>query len=350
MGGTFGTNSTTMDAVNEKLAMVYVASEDFTIDQVGCLLSGCSGTGNPHTLDARVETVNTSTGLPTGTLWATNTNGTISIDPNSDDNTWKWVSITADATMSQGDLFAVVMNCTALAVGGTPNIGIQKNTESGHDPYSSFISLTDQGGGYAETVGERPHTFGLKNGSGEWMFIGPQLFPHANSPTSEYTVTSTGSTRRMGAKFQVPFPCSVSGVDFWIELDNDVDVILYDSDGTTALATKRIYSSLQYVGFEKAFRVVFDSDVSLSANTDYRVVAVGLDATGSPVQAIKLEEAAQARAHDGGENFYLTTHNGTSWTDTTTEVPLLSLVFNGFDDAAGGVSLINRRDNSLIVR
>jgi hypothetical protein len=67
----------TFDAAGEYGAMILQAQEDMTISHVGFRTAGA--TGSP-TADVRIETL-ASTGFPSGTLWATNTNivtGTLS--------------------------------------------------------------------------------------------------------------------------------------------------------------------------------------------------------------------------------------------------------------------------------
>src|SRR6185436_5530922 len=59
-------------------------------------------------LDLRIETV--ATLLPTGTLFGTNTNAAYSP---AGTNSWVWTTLTADAAVTEGNLFAAVVGYTS---------------------------------------------------------------------------------------------------------------------------------------------------------------------------------------------------------------------------------------------
>src|SRR5580765_13275 len=93
-------NIATLTAAGHYVCYISIAQEDMVISHVGFRVGTC--TGSP-TADCRIETVAT-TGLPSGTLWATNTNivtGTLSTDTN------VLNALTAAATITKGQVFAV---------------------------------------------------------------------------------------------------------------------------------------------------------------------------------------------------------------------------------------------------
>src|SRR5688572_2287311 len=73
--------SLTLDASGEKIGWVLQAAATGAIDAIW-FRTGTVTTGD--TVDVRIETVDPSTGLPTGTLWSANTNVSVVI-ANGDD-------------------------------------------------------------------------------------------------------------------------------------------------------------------------------------------------------------------------------------------------------------------------
>jgi hypothetical protein len=100
-----------LDAANEVLAVVFQASAAGDIDRVKMYISAIGGTGG--TYDVRIETVDATTGEPTGTLFGTNTNLSAAYTTTG----IKTVTLTAAATVAAGDNFAVVIK--AVTADGT---------------------------------------------------------------------------------------------------------------------------------------------------------------------------------------------------------------------------------------
>ena len=91
---------TTMDASGDYDAIVLAAREAMTISHVGFRTGAVAGS---PTADVRIETV-AATGLPSGTLWATNTNivtGALS------GSTYALHALTASASITACQMFDV---------------------------------------------------------------------------------------------------------------------------------------------------------------------------------------------------------------------------------------------------
>ena len=328
-------NSRSLDAVGEKAGMVYVAYEDMTIRNVGLRLASQNGT-SPHSIEVRIETVGTD-GFPSGTLWNDPTDTTkvsVTIDHAADDNVVKITSdFTADAVISRGDQFAVVSEVLTLG-GGTPSVGFSRYQDVGLEQIRGTYSMEDLGSGWVQGNGAKPWIWFLKTSTGGFPYL-PDTYFHF-SPKST-AVTSTGSVRRLGVKFSLPVPVTVRSAIVHGDFDGDGDVVLYDSNGTTELASASLDASQRVHAVTGGrSRVVFDSDVTLSANTDYRLTFNASTTTSSSLYYLDADDATYLESTPGGTDWILTTHNGTSWTDDDTGYVTCQLGLVGFDDATGG--------------
>ena len=96
--------NTVSSSAGRECEIVFEAPQDGDITGFGFRVDSITST----TVDVRLETVDTSTGLATGTLVDTNTNNTLAISSTG----WKEVTFTAAATVSKGDLLAIVITDT----------------------------------------------------------------------------------------------------------------------------------------------------------------------------------------------------------------------------------------------
>jgi hypothetical protein len=94
-----------IDAAGEKAGWVLRAPKTGNIRKVGF---GLYTVTTGATMDVRIETVDMSTGFPTGTLWGTNTNAS-QVILDTDDYKWFTTQLTSDAAVTRNDLIAVVI-------------------------------------------------------------------------------------------------------------------------------------------------------------------------------------------------------------------------------------------------
>jgi len=338
------TNTLTLDAVNEKAAVVYQAGQDITIRAVSWWMGSVAGTATDNTFDVRIETVG-SDGSPTGTLWDTNTNVTHTFAGTDDNIVATTPDLTADATVSQGEWFAVVWNLTQIEA--TRTVGFQRYAnEVILNLLNQTKGLEDIGAGWVEQNSNRTLIVGIKVPDGTYVNTDDGWLADTESTNS---VSSDGAIRRAGLYFQMPFRCVVNGCKIHWDGGGDGVVRLYDSDGTTVLtshtwdASKRVHSTL-----ENNRRITFDDNVTLEPGTNYRLTFDATTTTVSKIQYFIVDSNAQLGAWPSGSDWYWTEHNGTSWSETNTKTPLMAIGIIGIDD--GSVSIQPRRPSPLILR
>lgn len=340
----------TMDSATDRIAWLGHSPYTDTLTKVyfrtSTVTTGC-------TIQIQIETV--TNGRPSGSAWAANTNGTVVV-ANADDNVWKTVTLTAAASLTRGDQFAIVFTISS----GTPNMPIMGmvgvvNGMAGQYP----LLLQDTGGGtWAQNVN-------LANCISMIMEFGtlgvahvPGTIPSDGTPAIA-TYNNTSNPDEKALRFQVTAPMRVIGAA--VSLANiaagaDFTVSLWPDSSTTdadALAQEAVDGDNTYAtSADGLFILYFATAVTLAIGTTYYL---GVRADTANNLAI-IEMLAPAGVTDsikafpigGSSEIYKGSRQWTagsagSWTPTLTTLPLLYLIVDQLDDGqsvGGGGGLI----------
>jgi hypothetical protein len=333
----------TFNSANSRLAWVGQAPITDTLVAIhfrlGNTTTGC-------TLNVRVESV--SNGRPSGSLLGANTDAQVVV-ANTDDNVWKTATLTAGASLTRGNEFAVLINVntgTPAMIFSTPPAPAGSLPSLTHYP----LVLQDTGGG----------TWALPSAgnSFSWIFefasAGPVYVPNL-MPVHAGTLTTfnSGSTPNERAiRFQVPFKCRVSGARvglFNIAAGANFTVSLWDASGTTdaaALAQVAVDGDNTISATQDGyFEVRFGTPVTLEPDTTYYLGVRPDTANNLDVASYANADIANAlRALPVSADVYLATRTWSggsagAWSNTTTSVPVKHLIIDQLDDgqgAAGG--------------
>jgi len=316
-----------LDAADEKAAFIFRAPKAGDITKV-VFLTGTVTTG--AIVDVRIETVSLTNGDPTGTLWGTTTNGAVVI-ANTDDNVFKTATLTLAATVAKGDLLSVVLVNPTISPGDF-NVLTSQDHSVGF-PYRDLFTTV-------WTKGIRPLIVGIEYSDGSYNVIQGSILALYQNTT--YNNGSTPDER--GLIFQLPFPCSVRGAWVWVDLDGDADLVLYDSDGTSVLTSVSLDTNVRESALPDLFISEFSTSINLSKATNYRLSLKPTSVTDVTLHEFTVPTAASMDSNSGGQNFHLTTRTDAgSWSQTTTQRPLMGLLLSSFDDAVsasgGGIRL-----------
>ena len=320
-GGAPNTATVTLDNTADRAALVFQAPKTGSISEFRFFNTAVAGASGNVVLDCRIETVDATNGAPTGTLWATNTNGSVTVQFNGD-NSWQVATMTANASVVQGDAVAFVINPTTFTT--VTSIEVDRFADNAFNTAYSATDLT--GVGYAKSV----QTPGWIAGYSDGTYV-PILgvWPHGLITTANYN-TGSATTRR-ALKFQLAFDARCSGAQVWINPAADFDVKLYDSDGSTVLATKSVDVNILQSGTVAVISVQFTSSASLLANTNYYLSVEPTTVTNISAYHTTGPTAAAMGAFPGGANLYLSLFTSGAWADTTTARPFFALILDGFD-------------------
>lgn len=312
-----------LDAAGEKVAVVMQAPKTGSIRKIHFR----TGTVTSATdTDVRIETVDATTGNPTGTLFGTTTNVTVasaSITANA------WITtgaLTADCAVTRGsDKIAIV-----IAPTGTPNYQVSYLTgnTNRNSPYNVHYTAS-----WSKTTFSLP-VIALEYSDGT-LAIAPGVYPWSAINTHSYGNGSTPD--EVALKFSLAAPVRVTGVWAIADLDGDADFVLYDSDGSTVLASTSTDKDIRSGTSTKSGEWLFAASQQLSANTSYRLSLKPTSATTLTTYSFDVASAAILDQLAGGRNFHHSTRvDAGSWTDTTTRRPFMGLIIDGIDDGAGG--------------
>lgn len=317
------TSSFTIDAAGEKAALVAISAVAKSIRYI-YVRTATVTTGD--TVDVRIETVDTD-GLPSGTLWAANTNVALAV-AGSDDNVWlKAGPLTADAALSVGSVFAVVV----VNGGGGGNIQIAS--------YQDQLAQVPFGVHFTTSWTKRDFLplFFIEYSDGTYAPIFGLL--DIGAPINAQTFNSGSTTNRRGNRMTLPFPCQASGCWVWMGIGTATtfSVVLYDTDGSSVLATTgSVDSDIVEANTAGIAYIPFTAPVTLTSGGPYRLAFVPGSATNQTLYDFDVPEAAVMGSFPLGTDCYRSVFTSSAWVDTAASRSCLGLILTGFDDGAGG--------------
>ena len=331
----------TMDAAGDKLALIHRVPKTGTLTGINFRTGTVSTAG--ATLRAQVETV--TNGAPTGTLKYTNGTGTVVV-ATSDDNVWKAVAINGGTgvAVTKGDLVATVIDVSS----GTPNTvilstGSTTSMSLGNFPYCS-----------ANTTGAYAKLTNALSAPVVWDYGGTFEYCFGMNAADSVAITNIGNTNERALRFQLPAPMRVKGIAAMLcnaSAGCDFRVRLYDST-PTLIANAEVEAGADIDGdtFASATidgysEFIFPASIELAANTTYYASIYQRTATNLALAEIGVSTAAYMAAMPGGAQLYLATRSGGtgSFANTTTTRPLIWLLVDGIDNAAGNTVMQARR-------
>lgn len=315
---------TTVSSAGHYHAYIFCAKEDMTISHVS--FRAGAATGSP-TIEVRIETVD-ATGFPSGTLWATDTNGTSgTITTNSN----PLVALTAAASITKGQVF-----CVKLAyASGTSQVISQISTfmmPIGHGGLTYQVANTG-------TPTKSPLTTNcaaIALGSSSTNFYQvPGAIP-ASAVTAS-TFNNTNAAKR-GLRFTIPMNCRAIGMRWYnANASGDYNAALYSDAGSELSSSSTAFDGdHNAAGNNGPLTVYFDNTVTLTAGTTYRIAIEPTSATNVVVATITLVSANYRGASPAGTTAHYTTFASSSWTDTATDqITLMDLIIDQIEDGSG---------------
>lgn len=230
-------------------------------------------------------------------------------------------------TVSQGDWIAVVVEFVST-VGDVRPGGVTQATNVWNAFNGSYMAAFN-GTSWSKVISIVPIGV-LKYDDGSYATSDGFVPFFATTST---TFNSGSSPDERGLILTTPAPMRVVGGWVLIDLDNDADLVLYD--GATDVATVSMESSNRSTAAGKVGFYRFSSAVSLAAGSTYRL-AVKPGASNVTVYSVTVSSAAIMGAAPAGSAWHLTTRaDAGSWTETTTQRPLMGLIVDAIDDGTG---------------
>ena len=334
--GTPSTFSVTLDANGEYVAFIIPIPKTGTLKKVGFRVNSVT---TSDTINVRIETVDDTNGYPTGTLYVANATGSVE-SPSASTIYYVSINSTTGISVTKGDIIAVKFSLDY--VDGKLSIntycsGFGTGISSTYLPYI----VTYLGGAYSK-IAASTGLYILLEYDGEFVpFLGST--PLASNTTEAFNNTSNPTHR--GLKITMPVTCQAIGAVAFVDLDAATDLVLYDTNGSTAIETiaaqdKDIRSgtSAGHIPF------LFSQARTLTAGSTYRVVLRPASSSNVGIGTFTTTDDGSLCAidlFDLGQNACYTSCNGTpsdtgSWTDSLTKRTQISLIINAYDVPVGG--------------
>lgn len=323
-GATTQFSSHVIDAVGEKHGSILRAPAAGTITKVA-FRSGSHTTNGAA--DVRLEQV--TTGLPSGTLLGTNSNGSQTINAA---NTWWTTTLTTGPTVAKGDLLAVVIEVAAASALNTNISSIQGGYFTALYPHIAHYTAS------WSKVQNSPVCALVY--SGDVYHYTDGVYPFSAFSAPQYGSSSTPDEK--GNRITLPYTARATGVFATIDGDAAFDIVLYDTDGTTALATISHNSDTRATTTAGTYYWPLPSAVTLNASSTYRIVAKPTTTTQIALAEFSVASSTiMTSAIPAGAECYFTSRTDAAATnpwagDTTTTQASIGLEFDQIDISASG--------------
>lgn len=319
--------SLSMASASQQCGFVFAAPKAGNIRKLSVIVTSVtSAPTNTH--DFRLETVSTTTGLNTGSLVGTTTNAAVLLNTTG----WKTVTLTLDATVTDGQLLALI-----VVAPGSNQGSIRLGTF--FQDYNDFPYMRTVGG--AVSGGNNPPVMAIEYDDATIGYV-PGCWP-IDSVTSPGTFASAA---KRGIRFKVPFKARLAGCHLYGDLDGDCNIVLYEG-GTTATTLMSFDKDTRGTTVGGNYKFAFTTKPTLAAATYYRLVVAPTSATACEIFACTVNAAKYLDALPGGQDLHYTTVASApgaegDWTNTLTTRPFLTPIFDQLDDGltVGGGSFV----------
>ena len=326
-----------IDVASEKAGVIFRVPKAGNIDKIHW---GTRTVVTGATVDVRLESVDGSTGLPSGSLVGTDTNGAHVLD-GADDNTVLTTSLTTDATVTMGQEMALVISNPAVDPGDFILTSVNPQTTVIQNfPYAA----THNGTVWAKSATTTPIVFCLEYSDGTIVPI-EGITPAINSITT--TVFNNASTPDIyGQRFQVPFPTRVRGAWILGDIDNDctlrlVNTAFHEANATGILLSATIDGTNRVNTSDGIQVITFDDTEEITKDTNYRLILIAgasnIEVTDWGTTAIGFLDG-----FPGGRNVHMTTaktptqdSDWTNYNSGTFRRILMGPIIDAFDDGVG---------------
>ena len=270
---------------------------------------------------------------PTGTVQQYCTMNAAAVPANS----WVTATLNVARTINPGDLLAVVFRFQTYTAGDSVVFACVLPSAAAYLYNTTGGSTFDGNGFTAQTVTPNllfecdDGTFATLEGAWPASNITSNSFNSGTAVADEYALA-----------FSLPFPAKADGM--WacpyIELNtSNFQVILYDSDGTTAMETVTVDANpIQSNASSRMLVIPFAAERQLNRNTVYRLSIRPTTTNSVTVYSTEVANAAHWTTHPGGAAFHLHTrlNQGATWTESPLRRPLMGIRLSALDDAATG--------------
>ena len=318
----------TLNAIGDQEAVIFQLPQTGSVTKVGFYVNTVTVAGD---VDVRLETVDTTTGFPTGTLYSVGANVITNIAAAG----WKEVTLGTAASVTRADFVALV-----FALQNPPGTIFLGDGAYASDALRGFP--------YQASFNTATLVWAISEASSAQAYLtysDGSIADFANFPatTTSTTFNAGSAVTERGNIITFPFPVRVTGAMVQVETANadaDFTVLLYGIDGTTILGSTTVDASQGcFQNFSRLGFIPFPASIILQGNQAYRVVVKPTTANNITLLDTVVPNAAVMETFFLGSKWVLTEKNGGTWSQTSTvrtNVGLLADALPPFGVGGGG--------------
>lgn len=314
-----------------KAAFTFIVPKSGTLDQVEFFLLTV---GTAQAIKVSFQDIDPATGNPDGAIDQFRVVATGSV-------TVGWMApglMTSDGTntgvkrtVSVGDLLCVVFEFDSTA--GDVKFSTTSRTNASA-LMADGMAYTSTNNGSAWTKSGDVLCMALKYDDGSYAYVGPLVWPVTSLTTRTYNSGSTPDER--GLYFSLPVGVSVSGAWVLGAWTGDATITLYDTDGTTVIASAP-QDKDNDLGSTAPIPFWFTAPVTLTASGNYRLTVLPTSATNLSIYELNVNASALMAGMAGGTAMIGTSRTDAgAWTQDGTVRPLMGLTIGGIDTGSSG--------------
>jgi hypothetical protein len=162
----------------------------------------------------------------------------------------------------------------------------------------------------------------------------PDILPAKDLIATIYNNTDTPD--EIALYFSNPFPCKVAGAWALIDLDNNADLVLYDSDGSSVLGTISGDKDVRSSTGRGLLHGLFSSEITLAKDTNFRLSLKPTSASDITAYGYDVDSASYLAQAAGGTAYHWSEQTDAGgWSQTTTKRPFMGLIISALDDGVG---------------
>ena len=327
-----------VDASNEGVAFVFSSQ---TTDAVTKLFFRYgSRTGTPPTYIIGIEGVDAS-GNPDGTVKGGGSPASATFTPPADtswDGLGRWITLDNSYAPSLGETLCLTIRYSSGTIDGSNNSSFTRAISGTLQSPAMPYYVTNSAGSWSKSINQQMSPSGYATASKRYGFLG-----YGNWVTHTNT-----SGRRQACAFTMPtaFGSTYSPSGFLCfgrfgSAAATFKASVWDSSGTEIATAGTIDADAQaWVANNGNWRFVFTTQPTLNTGTKYYF---GLESVSSSViqfQGILMTEADDRLAYPLGTSRAYAAWDGSSWTETDTNMPQFDIILNDISVPSGGGGMV----------
>jgi hypothetical protein len=330
----FALQAVTLDAQNEKVAWILRANKTASIKAFKLRLGTFAATRN---FTFSVQTVDATSGVPTGTLWATNTSVTVSLGSGNNNEWYTTPDLTANASVTSGtDVFAVVMNyddsATDLTTVNYGSFGFQVREVA--FPYTATFSS-----GAWSKLDKSPNIVIVYSDGSIQEMPGVSVFKTMTS----LNFNSGSTINRRSMRFRTPVQMRASGFSINHNCVGDCNVLLRQDDDTAISGTTiSIDKDIRNLTVGAPYQADFPTKPTIAADTFYRLCVEPTTTANITWYYVEADSQAMLDVYEAGsdvhESVWDTSLNPDQWVNNLNIRPAMAIRFDQIEQGAGGGS------------